>query len=94
MRPDMRPAITILIVGLAAYAVFVFVERAAAPTANENTGARYYLSGGKGGYTTANEACRNICEPHCATRWGTSSWAHIIREACFRSCVDVACTAQ
>ena len=41
-----------------------------------------------------NEACRNICEPHCAARWGTSDWTFPLQKGCFLMCIDKACQAR
>jgi hypothetical protein len=95
----MRWIVLAAVVLVARFAAFVIFERSAAPmfSANANSGETptRHVSGGR--YwrrPDVNKACRNICEPHCASRWGTTDWAYVLREGCYLNCVDVACKAQ
>jgi hypothetical protein len=95
----MRSVVLGVLVVLAAYMAFILSERAAAPSftgaaKSGETPTRHIHGGRTGGYTSANNACRNICEPHCTGRWGSSSWTYLLWKGCFLSCIDVACIAR
>jgi len=92
--------VVLAVVVAAGFVAFVVLERSAAPAFSGSTkssetptrqgvwGARRWLG------PTVNDTCHNICEPHCADRWGSSSWTHLLREGCYLNCIDVACKAQ
>jgi hypothetical protein len=82
-------------------ALFVALEWGAAPPSDLTLGpgerpTRHVPTNGRLAYRPpeVNDACRNICEPHCADRWGTSAWTSIPRKVCFLVCIDEACEAR
>lgn len=87
------------LIGLAAIAAAIgawcYVERDAARAMlaeNAENGATRRPPGGKRGpQVVVNDACRNLCEPHCRKRWGDGSLVLLLREGCYRNCIDVAC---
>jgi hypothetical protein len=58
------------------------------PTRHVHTGSRSWRP------PEVNDACRNICEPHCTDRWGTSAWTSVLRKGRFLICIDQACEAH
>jgi hypothetical protein len=59
------------------------------PTRHVHTGSRFAWRPPE-----VNDACRNICEPHCADRWGTSALPSVLCKGCFLICIDEACEAR
>jgi hypothetical protein len=82
---------------VAAVVLFVVLEWSAAPPFDPALGATRHLDiRSRYGWKPpeVNSPCRSICEPHCADRWGASSWTFILRRGCFLICIDEACKAR
>ena len=89
-----RPLVGVIATVVVVIAAWSYVERSAASALVASNGAASRHAPGitrRWHGLRMNRACRAICEPHCASRWGDGGLLYLVREGCHLHCSDVAC---